>query len=145
MTNLFLIISIILLSLTALVQSKNIDILKNSISGLDLINDKLQRELDYKTKHIEISTRRLRESLIGAKVIVKSNEEEPYHIGVIQRFEQVTMALNETPVIVYDNDPKEYMCFGAVVPYNENTIKLLDSLSIKDQWEAMKNLGLYWE
>ena len=107
--------------------------------------EEIQRELNYKKHHIEESSRRIRESLVGARVIVKSNEDEPYHLGVVQRYEGVGVKGQPLPVIVFDNDPKEYLCFSAVVPFNEEILKTLAGLDNKQQWEMMRNLGVYWE
>lgn len=106
--------------------------------------DSLRRRNEYLAHHIENVTRRTRESLVGAKVITKSNENEPYHIGTVMRFESVSKANNLLPIIAF-NDGKEYLCMGAVVPLNKTILKKLVGLSNKEQWEFLAPISLRWE
>lgn len=108
-------------------------------------NEELARLLNYRDKHIENITRRVRESLIGARVIARSNEDVPLGIGTLVGFQEVSQANNKLPVVLFESDSKEYLCLGAVIPYNEKILAEIKDLKPKEQWERLKLIGLRWE
>lgn len=72
----------------------------------------------------------------GDKVIAVNNEDEPYRIGIIQRYELITKAQQPMPVVKFEGDDEEYMCFAHLCPYSEELEKELNKLSNICQWNS---------
>lgn len=104
-----------------------------------------ERSLNYAKRHIENITRRNREAITGARVMARSNEDEPLVLGTVLYFHPITQANNPIPIVKIDGDDKEYGVLGAVLPYNEKIFNEVKDLSPKEQWERLKDIALYWE
>ena len=115
---------------------------------LRLVADKhsLEKQLIYKISHIENITHRNRNSLVGARVICRSNENDPLWVGTLVCFQEVSQAKNQIPVVVDDNG-KEWLIMGIVIPYNEKILAEVKDMAPKEQWDYMveNRLGLKWE
>ena len=74
----------------------------------------------------------------NTKVIVRNNEDEPYHIGTLIRYEIIgQMRESLLPIVKFDEDGKEYMCGGIVLEYDPILISILDKLTPKEQWDIL--------
>lgn len=78
---------------------------------------------------------------VGSKVISRSNENEPYLIGVISSYIRITKENDLVPVINFGED-KEYVCFSIIRHYSEELCKILDKLSPKEQWNVLTEFNL---
>ena len=107
--------------------------------------ENLNRELEYKKKHIESVTERNRNSLLGITVITRSNEDEPLLIGKLTGFQFLTQAKNPAPIIEVDD--KKFITLGIVVPYTDEFYLKIEQMTPKEQWDYMveNRLGLRWE
>lgn len=67
------------------------------------------------------------------KVIVRSNDDEFYQVGVLDRFDRF-------PTVVINNEL--LICMGIVVPYDDVLARLLGQLTHKQQWEILSKISL---
>lgn len=72
----------------------------------------------------------------GQKVIVRSNEDEPYIVGHIRYFDDFGGKANK-PIPIVANEDGEWTCFGLVRPWTMALEKLLDVLDPKEQWNLL--------
>jgi hypothetical protein len=70
----------------------------------------------------------------GTKVIVRSNEDEPFRIGYFERWSE-----HGIPVVQMD-DGNRYLCFGITIPYSEEMAQFLSSMTPQRQWEILAEL-----
>jgi len=73
----------------------------------------------------------------GQKVIVRSNEDEPYELGVFIEYNEDMKSPDDIPMVRFDRDSKIYTCFSIVVPFSEEMIARLDKLTPNQQWELL--------
>jgi len=118
-----------------------------SINLLEIAVGDLERKLGYKISHIENIASRNRNSLLGARVMCRSNENEPLTIGTVVSFTELSQAKNPFPVVKSEADGEERVVLGIVVPYNEKILAEIKDLQPKEQWDYMveNRLGLRWE
>lgn len=74
---------------------------------------------------------------IGQKVIHRTNEDEPYRIGSIFRYDDMLKSPDDIPTIKFDDTGEPKICMGITVPYCEEIAKRLDKLTPKQQWELL--------
>jgi hypothetical protein len=79
--------------------------------------------------------------LIGAKVIVRSNEDEPATVGTLIGWQKIHN--QEFPLIKYDNEEEPYLCFALVLPYSEELLKFLDGLGSREGWKIMADVSVF--
>ena len=105
------------------------------------------RELSYARSHIENVTARNRRSLVGVRVIARSNNDEAPLIGKITGFAEITRANNPVPAVLEESTGKTLHTLGIVVPYSDELMTKLNGMSFKEQWDFMvgEGLGLRWE
>lgn len=70
----------------------------------------------------------------GTKVIVRSNNDEPFQIGEFKGYDN---QFHNNPIPVVNCDGKDYWCMGIVVEFNEKLIATLNTLSYKEQWNHL--------
>jgi len=80
------------------------------------------------------------DDLVGEKVIVRSNEDEPIVVGTIIGWQQ--LGDTEFPLVKYDGSDKECICFSVILPYNEKLHELFTELSPTDGWELARDISL---
>jgi hypothetical protein len=73
----------------------------------------------------------------GDRVIVRSNEDEPYQLGTF--VEYMPMHSIEIPVVKFDRDGKNYFCMGIVRPYSVELEESLQTMKPKEQWDYLKS------
>lgn len=80
--------------------------------------------------------------MLGTKVIVRSNNDEPFDIGELVRFD--ARCDDELPIVrVQDGDKtKEIMTMGVMIPYSEEIESMLTGLSPKRQWDILSGISL---
>lgn len=77
----------------------------------------------------------------GDRVISRSNEwDDPLQTGTYlgrwcEKFPRV-------PRVLQDSDDTEYICFGKVLPWNQELYEHLLTLSNKEQWDYLCEKGL---
>ena len=71
------------------------------------------------------------------KVIVRSNEPEPYELGTFVRYDKEMKSPDDIPMVRFDRDGKIYTCFSIVVPFSEEMITRLDKLTPEQQYELL--------
>lgn len=73
----------------------------------------------------------------GDKVIVRSNENEPYKIGTFLGFDTVGKREQLFPVVQVEGI--NYICFGIVKQWTQNLQDQLDQLTPREQWNLLSN------
>jgi polynucleotide 5'-kinase involved in rRNA processing len=76
---------------------------------------------------------------IGSKVIIRSNENEPYEIGNIVDYVNITKARNLFPVISVNE--KNFICLGIIRHYSKEICNILDKLTPKEQWNILSEFN----
>lgn len=71
---------------------------------------------------------------IGDKVIVISNEEDPYEVGEIIGYDLIGIHRNYLPVIKFNNEEEPTICFAHLEPYSLELCLELDKLRPIEQW-----------
>jgi len=77
-------------------------------------------------------------TFFNERVIVRSNENEPLWIGVIQGFDYI--GKNDTkpsPYIKNEKDGKEYLVFSHIRLYSDELMAALEKLTPREQWVVM--------
>ncbi len=74
---------------------------------------------------------------IGSDVIVKSNENEPYHRGRIISYMPITKAEQLTPVVKFNDTNEEFLCLGIIRHYSKELCDALDKLDFIEQWNVL--------
>lgn len=69
----------------------------------------------------------------GLKVIVRSNENEPFNVGEFVRMSEFGLPV----VTVGEHD---LICGGVLIPYTDEMAQFLNTLSPKRQWEILSCL-----
>lgn len=86
---------------------------------------------------------RTRDELINRRVIVRSNEDEPYIVGRITQFVALAARDEEkTPVVRDEKTGKEYGCMGIVIPYSEAMARILDEMTPQQQWNLLVDMSM---
>ncbi len=68
------------------------------------------------------------------KVIVRSNEDDPFIVGRIIRHERI----HNTDIPVVESESGEtYFCLGIVVAWDEALAARLQAMTPKDQWNHL--------
>lgn len=78
----------------------------------------------------------MQNELIGRKVIVRSNEDHPFWIGTLKRFNQWGWP------VVEDDDGQVMFCGGVVIPYTEEMETFLNTLTSLRQWEILRGISV---
>lgn len=95
-----------------------------------MFNELLEKCLDEKERT---------NSLEGKRVIVRSNEDVPLLIGKVIRYEDFDgKAFEPIPVVVSEEDEREYLCMGIVVEYSDKLFNELEGMKPKEQWEFLQ-------
>ena len=77
---------------------------------------------------------------IGSKVISRSNENEPYKIGIIKDYQNMSKGSNMFPIVEIDG--KEYLCMSIIRHYSETLCRILDKLTYKEQWNILAEFNI---
>jgi hypothetical protein len=85
----------------------------------------------------------------GSKIIIKGNNDSPYRVAVIVRWDFMQHATKQSihPVIKFEDSDEEFYSFGIIRHYIRSRNKALDKLSGRDQWNVlsefhqMKDIG----
>lgn len=78
-------------------------------------------------------------SIGTTKVIVRSNENEPFKVGELVGFYKLNKT-DELPLVYLDG--KELVCMGIVIPWAKEIEALLRPLTPARQWELLKDLSV---
>jgi predicted kinase len=70
----------------------------------------------------------------GTKLIIRSNEDEPYQIGEVVGYSDMPSP-DDIPVV--DVDGFKLVVFGIHLPYNAALVERLDKLTPNQQWELL--------
>jgi len=74
----------------------------------------------------------------GAEVIVIGNENVPAWKGtIISFYDNDNKWTNPFPIIKKNDNDKEYMCMGIVLPFSEKELNRLNSLDYKERWNSV--------
>lgn len=79
----------------------------------------------------------LRDMLIGKRVLVRTNEDDPLFAGVLVRFEDCRHSF--IPVIKKD-DGTEVLTMAPLFEYDPNIEKMLSQFTPKEQYKIVKNM-----
>jgi hypothetical protein len=71
----------------------------------------------------------------GSKVIIRSNENEPYSIGIIISYNYISQSKELVPVVNINGEDK--ICFSIIRQYSFSLCKILDKLTPKEQWTVL--------
>jgi len=75
---------------------------------------------------------------VGDRVIVRDNHDEPFLIGHIIRFDDLEgKSRTPLPVVKYEGEDEEYVCFAIVKPYSDELAATLSALSPKEQYNSL--------
>jgi hypothetical protein len=74
----------------------------------------------------------------GSVVMVISNENTPVWKGkIISFYDNDCKWTNPFPIIIKEENNKEYMCMGIVLPYTEEGLNRLNNLEYKERWNSV--------
>ena len=76
---------------------------------------------------------------IGARVIIRTNENEPCRVGTLVGWEH---GQGRDYPLVQQDDGTSVMVMGALLPYHEGLETLLNSLPPKEGWTLVANIIL---
>ena len=77
--------------------------------------------------------------LSGSKVIVRSNENEPYWLGELEGVQ--LLGTSRVPVVKREDNGERFLVMGIIVPHSMSLIVALDRLiSPKSQYEFLKDI-----
>jgi hypothetical protein len=77
-------------------------------------------------------------TLLGARVIVKSNEDDPAWIGRIKTMQILGQACPRLiPVVICEETEEEFLCFAAIALYTDELWESLKGLSVKEQYKKV--------
>jgi hypothetical protein len=79
------------------------------------------------------------EELIGMKVIVRSNEDEPYRVGI---FKGMTECGSSFLCRVECEELGLIHPMGVVIPHTDEMAGFLDGLTPRKQWEILSGVSL---
>ena len=79
-------------------------------------------------------------NLIDERVLVRSNEDEPVKVGTVVGWQEC--ANSKFPLVKYDGEDKEYICFSVLFPYSVKLHEFLDSLSATEGWQLAHDFSL---
>lgn len=74
---------------------------------------------------------------IGDKVIVRSNEPEPYIIGTLIRYEEIGRDLSQIEIVKCSETSDEYWCGGIIKLYSKELKETLDKMPFIEQWNYL--------
>jgi len=78
--------------------------------------------------------------LIGERVILRSNEDEPPVVGTLVTWQK--MSGNQEFPVVKQDDGQEVLAFSVLLPYSKELFDLLNSMTPKEGWELAKKMSL---
>jgi len=78
------------------------------------------------------------EDFIGTNVIVRSNEDEPYQVGLLNGYQKHEKSGQYIPIV--DINGTDFLCFGIIVPYDEGLAGILDMLSHQEQLNLLTTM-----
>ena len=77
------------------------------------------------------------ETLEGDRCMVVTNENEKVWSGTVVDFDDWGKPhQHPLPIIKKDDDNKEYLCMGIVLPYDKERQEKLNNMSYKDRWNS---------
>jgi hypothetical protein len=85
---------------------------------------------EYKDKNIKPK----RKFEVNDKVIVKSNEPEPYFIGQVVEYLSDD---DDIPKVRDEKTGQEFWCMGAIRPYSKELTDKLDTMETIEQWNYL--------
>ena len=78
---------------------------------------------------------------VGAKVIVRSNEyDKPYMVCTYRGRDPDSNDAH----MVDDSSGTRYWVLGMILPYHDTLIKVLDTLTPKEQWDMLVAIKRAW-
>ena len=87
----------------------------------------------------------MKQSLIGKKVIVLSNEWEDMTVGVVTRVELITQAKQPTFVVKDCFTKEELLTFNDVMEFDKETLQTLLKLNPYERWNLVcSNCPVNW-
>lgn len=81
-------------------------------------------------------------SLIGRRVVCRSNEPEPYLVGELVGFAPVSAAGTPVPVVRTD-DGRELLAMGIVLPHSDELASAMDAMDPRRQWEWAAEIAAF--
>lgn len=92
----------------------------------------------FDLKKIRALFRKEPELEIGTRVIVRSNEDEPYMVGTLVEYREIGRVMPiKTPVVKCEKSGKECLVFGIIEPYGEELVEALNKLTPRQQWNVL--------
>ena len=76
---------------------------------------------------------------LGTKVIMRSNEDEPYSVGTIVDYQIMKNSSDPVFFVCELEDGKRVVPWGIVRKYREDLANALNKLTPKEQWLVMAN------
>jgi len=116
-----------------------VDIVCNKCNRLEIIEKKEQKyQKEFKRSKTNYPD--------GSKIIVKSNNDEPYKIGTLLRWEiNYNYSRNPNgvfPIVQFDGDDTTYFCMGIIRHHCEERINILDKLTNTEQWNILSEFHI---
>jgi len=74
---------------------------------------------------------------VGADVICKSNNDEPYKRGKLVNYVALSKACQLTPQVRFEGDSEAYIILGIIRPYSKELCSALDKLTYNEQWNVL--------
>jgi len=79
------------------------------------------------------------ESIGHDRVLLRTNEDEPYVTGRLVSFEDICGT--DVP-LVHTDDGRDLVCMGIVVPYSPALAEALDRMPPAHQWAVLRDISL---
>lgn len=76
----------------------------------------------------------------GTKVIIRSNEDEPFRVGEFVGMTEVGQ--NPLPVPIVNVNGQKLLCFSIMIPYSTEMEHFLSTLSNQRQYKILRDLVL---
>ena len=77
---------------------------------------------------------------IGSKIILRSNEDEPYQIGFIEDYVAITKSQSMIPVANVNG--KTFFVFSIMRHYSKTLCNILDKLTPDEQWNVLAEFNI---
>jgi hypothetical protein len=77
---------------------------------------------------------------VGSNVIIRSNENEPYSVGIITAYIPISQSKDLVPVVNIHG--KEHICFSIIRHYSSALCRILDKLTPSEQWNILSEFNI---
>jgi hypothetical protein len=81
-----------------------------------------------------------RQSYVGQKFILRSNENEPIKVGTLMGWE----SLKSSHLPIVEVDGETLYVFSIMIPYTKVMEDLLNSMTPREGYDLLKDIKMWW-